>query len=170
MSSESKSKFWECKLTNPALNADKPKRFATYIKLAFIMMVLGLANADVWWKDSKSIEISDSNAWKTINSKTLNTHYAVEFYSENCKFCKTFKPDWDKMAEEFNDKTDIMISTINANKNPTLSQKYGIRAYPTIVYFVPGKSTFKYTFNDDRTYQNVRKWILECREKEEKLA
>lgn len=107
--------------------------------------------------------------WKTITSKTLHQHYAVEFFGENCGYCRTFKPDWDKLAEELND-TDITVATINASQLPDIAKKYGIRAYPTLVYFAPGKEMYKYKFSGDRTIENVRSWIQECRDKEDNLG
>ena len=72
------------------------------------------------------------------------------------------------MAEEFNGKSDIMIASINSNQNQKISTKFAIHSFPTIVYFVPGKGMYKYKFSEQRNYENVKKWILECKNKEEK--
>ena len=138
--------------------------------LVVIVVFLSLLNncqGQDWWDDGKSLEITDENMWKTIGSKTQQNHHVVEFFGERCGYCRTFKPDWDRLAEEFNNKTDIVISSINSTKYRPIAKKFGISAYPTLVYFVPGKSMYKYSFEDKRNYENVRKWILECREKEE---
>ena len=115
--------------------------------------------------------IDSNNLWKTLDSKTLNTHYVLEVFGENCGYCKQFKPDWDKLAEEFNDNPDaefddIMISLMNGNKEKIAGQKYGVRAFPTLLYFVPGNGMYKYQFEGPRSYENVRNWILDCRRKE----
>jgi len=94
-----------------------------------------------WWSDAKSLEINEVNLWKTLDSKTLSNHYVVEFFSESCKFCKDFKPDWDKLAEEFNENTDITIATMNCNKMGKVCKKYGIRSYPSLVYITPSKGS-----------------------------
>ncbi|CAI2375143.1 unnamed protein product [Moneuplotes crassus] len=140
----------------------------TYRPKVIIMLLIGLTGVLAgWWSDMKALNIDENNSWKTIESKTLSTHYVVEFFSENCGWCQKWKPDWDKMVDKFNSDTDIMISSINANKSPKLADKFGIHAFPTIVYFVPGKSMYKYKYEGQRTFENVKKWIEECRKRED---
>ncbi|CAI2375376.1 unnamed protein product [Moneuplotes crassus] len=140
----------------------------TYRPKVIIMLLISLTGVLAgWWSDMKALNIDENNSWKTIESKTLSTHYVVEFFSENCGWCQKWKPDWDKMVDKFNSDTDIMISSINANKSPKLADKFGINAFPTIVYFVPGKSMYKYKYEGQRTFENVKKWIEECRKRED---
>jgi predicted lipid-binding transport protein (Tim44 family) len=47
------------------------------------------------------------------------------------------------------------------------TKKYGVKQYPTLAYFPPGKSMYKYKFGKQRDYDNVKQWILENKQKED---
>jgi thiol-disulfide isomerase/thioredoxin len=118
-----------------------------------------------WWDDSKAFKITTSNIKDLLgpgdpDMPPPSTHYVVEFFGEHCVYCQKFLPDWNRLAQEYNDKSNIKISTINADKERSAIAKFGINAYPTLVYFPPGKSMYKYTFSEHRNYQNVKDWIL----------
>ena len=69
------------------------------------------------------------------------------------------KPDWDKLSEHYNDKSNVVISTLHSEKNHDIVRKFGIRSFPTIVQFTPKKTMYKYEFSGNRSYQNLMSWI-----------
>ena len=39
--------------------------------------------------------------------------------------------------------------------------------FPTIVYFTPRKSTYKYKYNGNRSFDDLKSWILANKENED---
>lgn len=64
----------------------------------------------------------------------------VDFYADWCGPCKALSPVLEEIARE---NQDIKLVKINVDDAPELSQKYGIRGIPSLLFFDKGtvKST-----------------------------
>lgn len=53
------------------------------------------------------------------------------------------KPDWDKLANDFKDSDAVIIADVDCTdkKSEQICAKQGVRGYPTIKYFLPGKKS-----------------------------
>ena len=82
------------------------------------------------------IELSDQNFEKEIsnNSKLV----LVDFYTTWCPPCKMLSPILEKLSGEFKDK--IIFAKMDTEKNPIISQKFGIESIPTVILFKNGEA------------------------------
>lgn len=63
----------------------------------------------------------------------------VDFYTDWCNPCKTMKPIFEKVSEQFkNENSEVQLYTMNVEKNRDIAVKYGVRAVPTIKSFSDG--------------------------------
>ena len=106
------------------------------MNIVLVLIIIESSHAKEWFEDSKALEINSDIIPHTLSTSNQDKHYIVEFFSENCKFWVTLKPTWDQLAEEFNDKSDIVIATINSNKNRGVASKFGINAYVVLTQII----------------------------------
>ena len=92
-------------------------------------------------------------------------HGVILFYMNGCGHCETMKPAWNKLITELKDKhkNEIILGAIESS-NMDMFKKHGISPYlsvfPTILYFHPNKITNPESYNGDRSYEDLKKWIL----------
>merc|ERR1711959_390788 len=48
--------------------------------------------------------------------------------------CKSMKPAWDKLMDEFKDSKTALIADVDCTVHQDLCSKYGVQGYPTIKY------------------------------------
>ena len=92
-------------------------------------------------------------------------HGIILFYMNGCGHCETMKPAWNKVITELKDKhkNEIILGAIESS-NMDMFKKHGISpsvsGFPTILYFHPNKLTNPEPYNGDRSYEDLKKWIL----------
>lgn len=59
----------------------------------------------------------------------------VDFYTQSCGPCKTYKPTFESVAEQYE---DVKFVQVNIEEEPNLAMKYGIRSVPTTASFKDG--------------------------------
>lgn len=84
------------------------------------------------------------------------TMYHVDW----CKFCKQAKPEWQKLASDFNGKVingkKITILDVNCDENEEVAEKEGIKSYPTLKFTMNGKPV---EYPDEPTYDKLKNFI-----------
>uniref|UniRef100_A0A0E0M1W9 protein disulfide-isomerase n=1 Tax=Oryza punctata TaxID=4537 RepID=A0A0E0M1W9_ORYPU len=79
-----------------------------------------------------------------FKSKVLNSNgvVLVEFFAPWCGHCQQLTPIWEKAAGVL--KGVATVAALDADAHKELAQEYGIRGFPTIKVFVPGKPPVDY--------------------------
>lgn len=70
------------------------------------------------------------NEWKFLGDKPA----LIDFHAKWCGPCKTISPIIDQLADEYDGKVDIY--KVDVDSEPELSNYFGIRSVPTLV-FIP---------------------------------
>ncbi|GMN27951.1 hypothetical protein TIFTF001_001871 [Ficus carica] len=66
----------------------------------------------------------------------------VEFFAPWCGHCQALTPIWEKAADVL--KGVATVAALDADEHKSLAQEYGIKGFPTIKVFVPGKPPVDY--------------------------
>ena len=61
----------------------------------------------------------------------------VDFWAAWCGPCKMAEPVLEELSEVYKDK--VLVAKLDVDKNPGISQKYGVMSIPTTVLFKRGK-------------------------------
>jgi thioredoxin 1 len=82
-----------------------------------------------------SVDVTDATFQRDVLSSA--TPVLVDFWTEWCAPCKAVAAALDELAREFNGR--ITIAKVNAETSPAITNKYGVRGFPTILIFKDGQ-------------------------------
>lgn len=116
----------------------------------------------------------DNNKPKTLTESEImelqNKHGVVLFYMDGCGHCEIMKPEWNKVINELKEKhkDEIILGAIESG-DMDMFKKSGISpsvsGFPTILYFHPNNLSRNDIYNGDRSYEDLKKWILDKKDK-----
>ena len=69
----------------------------------------------------------------------------VDFYTDNCIYCKMLTPTLEKLADEYAGKINFV--KVHAGRSPKLSETFKIKAVPTVILFVHSAEASKWLGN-----------------------
>lgn len=84
--------------------------------------------------------LNESNFDNTILSNDL---VLVDFSADWCGPCRVFQPILENVAESYEGKA--LVSKVNVDTSPELTQQYGVRSIPALFYFHKGELIEKTT-------------------------
>lgn len=98
-----------------------------------------------------------------FEEKVLNSDepWLVEFYAPWCGHCKSLAGPWASAAARLKGK--VNMGAIDATKEGSLGQKFGVRGYPTIKYFPAGPKdeSSAEDYDGGRDANSIEKWALD---------
>ncbi|CAA0837095.1 Protein disulfide-isomerase like 2-2 [Striga hermonthica] len=110
------------------------------IEILLISLVGNLGVYALYGPSSPVVQLNPNN----FKSKVLNSNSVVlvEFFAPWCGHCQALTPAWEKAANVL--KGVATVAALDADAHKSLAQEYGIRGFPTIKVFVPGKAPVDY--------------------------
>ncbi len=82
-----------------------------------------------------ALEITDGNFEETV--KNSDKVALVDFWAEWCGPCRMIGPLVEELSQEYDGKA--VIGKVNVDDNPGVSQQFGVRNIPTILFFKNGE-------------------------------
>src|SRR3954451_23712865 len=80
-------------------------------------------------------EVSDSSFEADVLSSERPV--LVDFWAPWCAPCRMIAPTVEAIAQDFQGSADVV--KLNVDNNPSISQRFGIKAIPTLILFKGGK-------------------------------
>ncbi len=81
----------------------------------------------------------NADTWETeiLQSDTL---VVVDFWHEQCPWCKRLDPIYSAVSEEYKNKVKFAkLNVLESNENQQIAVKYGIMGTPTLIFFCDGR-------------------------------
>jgi thioredoxin 1 len=86
-----------------------------------------------------ALEITDGNFQELVVES--DKPVMLDFWAPWCGPCRMIAPHVEEMAKEFVDKA--VIGKVNVDNNPAISERFGIRNIPTVLFIKNGQMADK---------------------------
>ena len=83
----------------------------------------------------------------------------VMFYAPWCSHCKTCKPHFEKLIEEYKGNVKLMMVDCTDDSNKELVESQGIKGFPTIRYYKNGLNGPYDEYSSERSYSNFAQYL-----------
>ncbi|KAF2165259.1 hypothetical protein M409DRAFT_67501 [Zasmidium cellare ATCC 36951] len=104
---------------------------------AFITEKTGVKPKAAKKPESKVQQLTDLN-WD--NEVGVEKDVLVAFTAPWCGHCKSLKPTWEKVAQDFAAESNVSIGLVDCEgeTSKATAERYGVKSYPTIKFFPKG--------------------------------
>lgn len=82
-----------------------------------------------------TVEINDANFEEQVLQS--DKPVLVDFWAEWCGPCRIVGPIVSEIGDDYKDK--VVVAKIDVDNNPEVTNKYGIRNIPTVLFFKNGE-------------------------------
>ncbi|OMJ93966.1 hypothetical protein SteCoe_3030 [Stentor coeruleus] len=122
------------------------------IKHLAVLLLVGLALG----QESNVLVLTDSTIEDALKE---NSHILIEFYAPWCGHCKKLAPEYEKAADLLKESgVAARIAKVDSTVEKNAAGAYGIRGYPTLLYFENGQMVEKYS--GGRTADEISKYVI----------
>jgi putative thioredoxin len=83
------------------------------------------------------VDVSETNFEYEVIAYSQNTPVVVDFWAPWCQPCKILAPMLESLAQE--GQGSFRLARVNADDNPNLAMRYGVRTIPTVKAFNQGQ-------------------------------
>lgn len=134
------------------------KTTSTVVKI--ILVIVGLYILDSFLGLGLVQRLTNRETFEDKVDVPKGTLKCTMYYTEWCGYCKTAKPHWNRIMDEYNGKTlngkPIIIEKVNCDENPEVAKAEKIDGFPTFKFILNGQEV---SFNGERTYDSFKKFI-----------
>jgi len=102
-----------------------------------------------------SVNVSDATFQRDVLASSKPV--LVDFWTEWCAPCKPLAVSLDELSVELGDK--IVIAKVNAETSPNITNKYGVRGFPTMLIFKDGEVAA--SRSGAMPKQKIKEWIAQ---------
>ncbi|XP_046659697.1 protein disulfide-isomerase [Homalodisca vitripennis] len=142
------------KPADPELSADNIKSFVSdFIDGKLKQHLLSQDLPEDW--DAKPVKVLVATNFDEVAFNKDKT-VLVEFYAPWCGHCKQLAPIYDKLAESFEDRDDVVIAKIDSTINELEHTK--ITSFPTLKLYTKGENK-AIDYNGERTLEGMSAFI-----------
>ncbi|XP_077305619.1 protein disulfide-isomerase A2 [Lithobates pipiens] len=117
--------------------------------------------------EEKSDDILEEDNVLVLNAKNFNNalqtykYLLVEFYAPWCGHCQELAPKYSQAAEALKNQTsEARLAKVDATVENELGEEFGVKGYPTILFFKDGNRTSRIDFGGRRDTDGIIKWML----------
>ena len=111
-----------------------------YLALGVLLVLAVVAQAE---EQSDVLILTDSTIDQALKD---NEFILVEFYAPWCGHCKKLVPEYEKAATLLKENGSVAkIAKVDATVEKNSASKFGIRGYPTLLFFKGGEQLEKYS-------------------------
>ncbi|UZJ55165.1 hypothetical protein CBS101457_004485 [Exobasidium rhododendri] len=123
-----------------------------------ILSLVGLALAAAG-ETGKVLDLTKSKDFDAAIGKGKGA--LVEFFAPWCGHCKKLAPTFEDLASEFEGKKDsVIIAKVDADNNRELGQRFGVKGFPTLMWFKPNSLTPE-TYTGPRDLNGLKNYVTE---------
>ena len=139
-------------------------------KLSFVLALLAIAKIGQAYEDEEDVDDEADGSVIALTQSTFDEHIKknkyvlAEFYAPWCGHCKALAPHYEKAAEHFKH-TDlpegkkVSLAKIDATEEKELGDRFQVRGYPSLMWFVDGKQS---EYDGGRTSETIIEWIVDA--------
>ena len=88
-------------------------------------------------EEKLKIEVGEENFKKEVIEKSKEKGVVVDFWAEWCMPCLMLAPILEKLVKEYKGK--FILAKVNVDREPRLSQEYGVMSIPNVKFFKNGR-------------------------------
>merc|ERR1712216_417978 len=101
-----------------------------------------------------ALELTPDNFDEATNGKSVFIKFLAPWWGH----CKSMKPAWDQLMEEFKDSKSAVVADVDCTVHQDLCGKHGVQGYPTIKYGDPNNME---DYQGGRTYEDLSAFAKE---------
>lgn len=76
----------------------------------------------------------------TWDAATAGKTVFIKFFAPWCGHCKSMKPDWDKLMEEFGTSATQLVADVDCTgEGQAICDEQGVQGFPTLKWYVKKK-------------------------------